>query len=100
MNQVDKLEMKRVTVILVYLQGNSKLVTTPKDEHGLRQVLYTREGVPCQSLEDVSEKHTMTQKEIFGQKSVPRFNPAFITAEVPAIVRVPMNQRWSSEINF
>jgi hypothetical protein len=82
------------------MQSGTKLIATPEGKDGKRQILYTSAGQPCGSLQDIANKYTKTEQEIFGQKIRPSFNKKYIETEIPAVVQVPADQRWSREISL
>ena len=82
------------------MQSGTKLIATPEDKDGHRQLLYTFDGKPCRGLKDVAEQYTKTEQELFGRKIRPGFNKGYIEAEIPTMVQVPTDQRWSREISL
>lgn len=96
----DQTHSKKIIVYIIIMQSGTKLIATPEGQDGKRQILYTRSGKPCESLQDISSEYTKTEQELFGQKIRPNFNKKYIEAEIPAVVQVPVDQRWSREIDF
>ena len=82
------------------MQSGTKLIATPEGKDGKHQILYTSAGKPCESLQDIANEYTKTEQELLGQKIRPTFNKKYIEAEIPAVVQVPVDQRWSREIDF
>jgi transcriptional regulator with XRE-family HTH domain len=92
--------IKQIMVYLIVLRDGTKLIAAPEDKDGHRQLLYTFDGKPCRGLKDVAEQYTKTEQELFGRKIRPGFNKGYIEAEIPTMVQVPTDQRWSREISL